>query len=262
MNSLAHILYELIFSTSALDDGIVKTRVVQEMHASIEVSCINSLAMNVMYNSILTMESSSVDALRIAREEYEKVIDIINQGIQDYDTVERLVLTNRMRIPSSHRAIVKRLFRVQTIPAIETPDETHQWLKNLYNSVDQKTSTFQMPAINCENYDELFQFLINSKEELKRKIIFGYFLDSFVQLDEFEFICGKRHTTINVLMRDFFNISESYARKLRWLGRISYEHQEFLKLSLSLSQLVRKQKLINNMIKKRLDLASKWKISQ
>ena len=109
--------------------------------------------MNVMYNSILTMESSSVDALRIAREEYEKVIDIIDQGIQDYDTVERLVLTNRMRIPSSHRAIVKRLFRVQTIPAIETPDETHQWLKKHYNSEDQNTSTFQMPAINCENYD-------------------------------------------------------------------------------------------------------------
>ena len=114
---------------------------------------------------------------------------------------------------------------------------------------------------------ELFQFLINSKEELKRnqitmlrtQIIFGYFLDSFVQLHEFEFICGKRHTTINALMRDFFNISESYARKLRWLGRISYEHQEFLKLSISLSQLVRKQKLINNMIKKRPDLASKWK---
>ena len=84
-----------------------------------------------MYNSILTMESSSVDALRIAREEYEKVIDIIDHGIQDYDTVERLVLTNRMRIPSSHRAIVKRLFRVQTIPAIETPDETHQWLNPL-----------------------------------------------------------------------------------------------------------------------------------
>ena len=60
-------------------------------------------------------------------------------------------------------------------------------------------------------------------------------------------------------MRDFFNISESYARKLRWLGRISYEHQKFLNLSLSLSQLVRKQKLINNMIKKRSDLASKWK---
>ena len=59
------------------------------------------------------------------------------------------------------------------------------------------------------------------------------------------------------IMRDFFNISESYARKLRWLGRISYEHQEFLKLSLSLSQLVRKQKLINNMIKNRPDLASK-----
>ena len=39
MNSLAHILYEPIFSTSALDDGIVKTRVVQEMHACIEVSC-------------------------------------------------------------------------------------------------------------------------------------------------------------------------------------------------------------------------------
>ena len=44
MNSLAHILYEPIFSTSALNDGIVKTRVVQEMHACIEVSCINSLA--------------------------------------------------------------------------------------------------------------------------------------------------------------------------------------------------------------------------
>ena len=220
-----------------------------------------------MYNSILTMASSSADALRIAREEYEKVIDIINHGIQDYDTVQRLVSTNRMRIPSSHRAIVKRLFRVQTIPAIETPDETHQWLKNHYNSEDQNTSTFQTPAINCENYDELFQYLINSKEELKRnqitmlrtQIIFGYFLDLFVQLHEFEFICGKRHTTINVLMRDFFNISESYARKLRWLGRISYEHQKFLNLSLSLSQLVRKQKLINNMIKKRSDLASKWK---
>ena len=35
--------------------------------------------------------------------------------------------------------------------------------------------------------------------------------------------------------------------------------KEFLKLSISLSQLVRKQKLINNMIKKRPDLASKWK---
>ena len=216
------------------------------------------------------MASSSVDALRIAREEYEQVIHIINCGIQDYDTVQRLVLTNRMRIPSSHRAIVKRLFRAQTIPAIETPDETHQWLKNHYNSEDQSTSTFQMPAINCENYDELFQYLINSKEELKRnqntmlrtQIIFGYFLELFYQLHEFEFICGKRHTTFNVLMRDFFNISESYARKLRWLGRISYEHREFFKLSLSLSQLVRKQKLINNMIKNRPDLASKWKISQ
>ena len=226
--------------------------------------------MHFLYNSILTMASSSADALRIAREEYEQEIHIINYGIQDYDTVQRLVLTNRMHIPSSHRAIVKRLFRVQTIPAIETLDETHHWLKNHYNSADQSTSTFQMPAINCENYDELFQYLINSKEELKRnqntmlrtQIIFGYFLNLFFQLHEFEFICGKRHTTINVLMRDFFNISESYARKLRWLGRISYKHREFFKLSLSLSQLVRKQKLINNMIKNRPDLASKWKISQ
>ena len=34
-----------------------------------------------MSNSILTMASSSADALRIAREENEKVIDIINHGI-------------------------------------------------------------------------------------------------------------------------------------------------------------------------------------
>ena len=86
--------------------------------------------MHFLYNSILTIASSSVDALRIAREEYEQVIHIINCGIQDYDNVQRLVLTNRMLIPSSHRAIVKRLVRAQTIPAIETPDETHQWLKN------------------------------------------------------------------------------------------------------------------------------------
>ena len=103
------------------------------------------------------MAPSREGALRRALEEYDIVRNIINSGIQDYNAVQQLVLTNRIRIPISHRAIVKRLFCAQTVSALETPDETHQWLKTHYNDV-LNLPIFEEPPFNCENYDQLFHY--------------------------------------------------------------------------------------------------------
>ena len=176
------------------------------------------------------------------------------------------MLTNRIYIPKSHRGIVKRLFRVQAAAVIETADETHEWLVSHYNNEAHNIQTFVFPNIDTKNYDELLQYLIKSKDELRRdqnkmstQINFRYFLELFCQLHEYEYICGDRHVRLCDIIYDCFQISESYVRKLRWFARISWRHKKFTKLSLSLSQLVKKSKIINNMLKNRPDIALKWK---
>ena len=68
------------------------------------------------------------------------------------------------------------------------------------------------PYFDIENYDELLQYLINSKDELKRdqnkmlskQISFGYFLELFCQLHDYEYICGRKNTRQGDLISDYF----------------------------------------------------------
>ena len=93
----------------------------------------------------LNITQSTENALRKALEEYNQVKHIIDCGIQDYDTVQRLVLTKRIRIPISYRGIVKRLFRAQSARVIETPGDIHKWLKEHYSET-QNVPTFPFPG--------------------------------------------------------------------------------------------------------------------
>ena len=112
------------------------------------------------------MVPSPEDDLRKALKEYDQVKKIIENGIGNYKNVQQLMPTNRIYIPISHRGIVKRLFLVQAAAVIETPDETHEWLVSHYNVEAHNIQAFERPNFDIENYDELFQCLINSKDEL------------------------------------------------------------------------------------------------
>jgi hypothetical protein len=213
------------------------------------------------------MSDPRTEVLRNALKEVASVSFIIERGIEDYHYVQQLVVSNRIQVPSAYRPIVKRLFGVTSGPPIETPDDVHNWLsKHIVNS--DQVANFETPSECTKDYDELFRYLIGKKSVVKvqkkqllqHQLEWGYFLELFCQIHTCEYMEGKKIATLKSILHDTFQIDDSYARKLRWAGKTAYEYQKFIKLSLSLNQFVGKRKQIENMLKKRNDLAKKWKL--
>ena len=57
---------------------------------------------------------------------------------------------------------------MQATTVIETQDETHNWLIAHYIREAHNIQSFEHPNFDIKSYDELLQYLINSKDELKR----------------------------------------------------------------------------------------------
>lgn len=145
--------------------------------------------------------------------------------------------------------------------------DLHMWLKNHFSKDRLSLVTVKAPPINNNNYDEIYSFLIRDSKNIKnltQKLLLKY-CQYGACLEQFYILfCEKKNkgeisTSFGVFVRNEFDISDRQARRLRWLGRLWLEYREIGFLSLTLYDLLKQEKEINDLFQNYPDLAEEWK---
>ena len=211
------------------------------------------------------MNSNRLAVLENAIAENERVKMIYDKGMEDFNHVQTLISRNRLRIPIPYRNIVKKVFELDSHPTISTSEDTNRWLKsNLIES--EEVCDFDIQPEALEKYDDMLKYLIKTKNGIKvmeksilfRQIVWGYYLERFCDMQDSLYQQGSVYKTLKNVLFDEFRISDSYARRLRWIGKLGNKYIKFQRLALPLSQLIKKRKQIDVMLKDTA-IANQWK---
>jgi hypothetical protein len=124
--------------------------------------------------------------LKNARSELMQVVGMIDDSLrnpQSYETVKSMIEEERIHVPKNLRVFVRQVFSIRKRSRIQTPLELNYWLKK-HAFDNQHYRRIEPPAHTCGNYDEIFGYLVRSKNEIKSQqkalladqMLFGYFL--------------------------------------------------------------------------------------
>jgi hypothetical protein len=195
------------------------------------------------------------------------MIDEALRDPQSYQTVKNMIEEDRIHMPKNLRVFVRQVFNVMKRSRFQTPLELNNWLKK-HVFDNQHYRSIEPPAHTCDNYDEIFGYLVRSKNAIKSQqkalladqMLFGYFLNLLCVKHFNEYVCGGKRSTLQTLLADHIGISISYANRLRWIGKLRYRFQKLKYLSLSPHELFKKQRDITNLFRHHLHLANEWKL--
>jgi len=176
-------------------------------------------------------------------------------NIEMFNDVRSKLISGEITYPSCFKHIVTKYFKLSSKPkkkeyklvGKEFSNYLKQFLKvNNNNSDNNNNNITNHPSLEDDvTYDELIKFLksckstISNDEQrvLKNECIYGFFLEKFI----IEHMCNraKGRTNLNnkVILKKEFNLSESYVRKLRWLGKLWSKHSKIGNLCISFSTL-------------------------
>ena len=121
--------------------------------------------------------------------------------------------------------------------------------------------------MDTDNFDEIFLFLKRNSVHignLTRKLLFkncqyGANLDKFYTLFSEKKRKGEISTSFCLVVKNEFNISDRYGRKLRWLRCLWQNYPKIGFLSLTLNDLFRREKEINDLFTNYPAIAEEWK---
>lgn len=125
-----------------------------------------------------------------------------------------------------------------------------------------------MPDISQTTYNDLFKFLEQGKIHLNNaqiqllytQCVYGYYLELFYQTYMVEYLSGRVPQTFKVILKENFNISDSYGRRLRWVGKLWGEHGKIGQLSMTLNEFYSHRQQVDSLFRNYPHLASEWKI--
>ena len=186
------------------------------------------------------------------RNDISKVHDVVCKGIEDYDGVRKLLQQGGIRVPKGFRGIVLKLFALKVRSVNMTPLRIHKFLKSHYirkeTNLDEyysKADKAELDALQSECHN-LTQKLTNQKNDLLvTKAQLGYTLELFKREYDRLHILGMKNVSFKEILANVFNISESYGRKLRWLGKLVHRYPTVCHTSLSLHVLYKFKKPID-----------------
>ena len=71
---------------------------------------------------------------------------------------------------------------------------------------------------------------------------------------------GRIPQTFKEIVKEKFNISNSYASRLRWLGKLWVEYKKIGQLSMTLNQFYSHRQQVDSLFRNYSHLANEWKI--
>jgi hypothetical protein len=120
-----------------------------------------------------------------------------------------MIKEDRIAIPKNLRQYDRTVFCVRKKSRIQTPQEINDWLKE-YVLDNQNYERIRPRAPVCDDYDEIFSYLVGSKNVIKSQqkallidqILFGYFLNLLCEKHFNEYECGRKRSTLQTLLAD------------------------------------------------------------
>lgn len=177
------------------------------------------------------------ESLHDAIHRLDVVKKIFEQAIIDPREVMGKIADNEIKIPEGYKSLVYRELNMVSNreKKLSTVDETHSWLLTML-----KHEATHQPKI-IENYFSYKHYLKNNKPNttvfhtLSSVIEYGIILEKFIVQHKWRLVFQRVKKDVKTLLEDEFNISDSYARKIRWIAKygIKYERLKCLKVSLS-----------------------------
>jgi hypothetical protein len=197
-------------------------------------------------------------SLRRSNEEIARVHQIINAGLHSKKTylkIRQKIKTKHFDIPSSLRGFVNKAYRIRVNYNEMRPRKCFYIIKESM-SEDAQVNVKDIEE-NCVDLDQLHIYLLEKSKDIrnsKKSFLFeqgkfGYFLEKYREEYDFQYLHRKKETPWKDICKDIFNISDSYARKLRWFGKICHEFQIFRYITLSLDTVYKMKSCIDLIIK-------------
>lgn len=203
-----------------------------------------------------------------AQSEVGIVVNVLNEARKNYEAYQHIrnqIISDDISIPKPFKPYMKRVFKVSKREKIETPEETHEWLKKHMSENNNASCT--IPSVpTAHTYVDILNFLLDGRSVIKSQqkaflrdqMIYGYFLHLLCQKYINEYICGRSESTLQTILTEQISISVSYANHLRWIGKLGQRYKKLQCISLSLYELIKKQRLITNLFKNHPTLANEW----
>ena len=169
-------------------------------------------------------------------------------------------------IPIRFRSIVTKLFKKQSVQVKLVGEEFNYWLKQFLHT--PVSAAWPMPNISQTTYNDLFNFLEQGKIHLNNaqiqllytQCVYGYYLELFYQTYMVEYLSGRVTQTFKVILKENFNISDSYGRRLQWVGKLWAEYGKIGQLSMTLNEFYSHRQQVDSLFRNYPHLASEWKI--
>lgn len=149
-----------------------------------------------------------------------------------------------------------------------TGEKLHEYLVQLININSRKShETIQRPSDSSRNVDELMKFLKDSKSFLKfgeqslfyNQCMIGYILERVFYLHKEKHQKKEIKEPFSVFLTKYSDISASYSRKLRTVGKIWNEYKGLGNLAISFTEFYQRKDDIILLFKNHDNLAEYWK---
>lgn len=188
------------------------------------------------YESILQQSSEDLKCI-------QKIIETSLKDKNQYSKIRNRIEKKKLHIPKALESYVKKQFKISVSHDQLTPRKCFHKIKNsgITESVNNENLDFR--GVDTTDLNKLQKHLLaNNVQSYCKKYLFyqaryGYYLQCYKDLFDVQFIKGNVYTSWGRICRDMFNVSDSYGRKLRWIGSLAHKFTIFRCSSLTLDKL-------------------------
>ena len=194
------------------------------------------------------------------------ILKFAKRSDADLEIIRCKILHGEIKIPRRYRGIIMKLFKKPQTNSKLVGEEFNNWLKQFLHT--QVLIQNPLPNVSTANYNDIMKFLEPGKNyisHLENQLlsilcIYGYYLEIFYHMYIVEHLSGRVGETFKVIVQEKFNISNSYANRLRWLGKLWFEYQKIGQLAMSFNKFYNHKQEVDGFFKNCAQLAIEWKI--
>lgn len=169
-----------------------------------------------------------------------------------------------MEIPKILNNYLKKVFKISSKKNPElVGKKLNNYLKTFLKDV-RNTNIIPPKSIAEYSYCDLFNFLKDKKDSLKffenntlhELCLYGCILNKFYEAHQIKIQNDEKCESYPDILKIQFGISDRYARKLRWLGKLWSDHKKIGNLRIAFSKLYLRKKQLDIFFKSKL--AKEW----
>jgi len=232
---------------SDIDDAEEQTK-----HLSYALSQIEKV------KKILTTALCSTENYEIIQKDLSEEKDEISK----LPNVDGIMIS--MEIPKIHKNYLKKVFKISNKKNTKlVGKELNNYLKTFLIDV-RNTDIILQKSVTEYSYCDLLKFLKDHKDSYKLfennilhdSCLYGCILNKFYEVYQMKIKNDEKSESYSDILKKEFEISDRYARKLRWLGKLWSDHKKIGNLCIAFSKLYQHKKQLDIFFKS--ELAKEW----